>query len=160
MRRRTARLRTVVRVTAPLTILNIAAHPDDLDFGCAGTTANMTDAGHRVVYCLVTDGSAGGTDHTISRERMAEIRRVEQTKAGKVVGVEELHFLGFPDGAVEANLELRKSISRVIRLVKPDRVLTQSPVRTFDRPYGSHPDHLASGAPAGQLNQKTGYFHS
>jgi len=131
-------------VTSPLTILNVAAHPDDLDFGCAGTTATLTAAGHRVVYCLVTDGQAGGTDNTISRDRMAEIRRVEQTKAGKVVGVEELHFLGFPDGAVEANLELRKAISRVIRIVKPDRVITQSPVRNFDRPYGSHPDHLAT----------------
>ncbi len=139
------RLRRVGGVTSPLTVLNVAAHPDDLDFGCAGTTANMTDAGHRVVYCLVTDGQAGGTDSTISRDRMAEIRRVEQTKAAKVVGVEELHFLGFPDGAVEANLELRKAISSVIRLVKPDRVITQSPVRTFDRPYGSHPDHLATG---------------
>ncbi len=131
-------------MTSPITILNVAAHPDDLDFGCAGTTATLTDEGHRVVYCLVTDGQAGGTDNTISRDRMAEIRRVEQTKAAKVVGVEELHFLGFPDGAVEANLELRKAISRVIRIVKPDRVITQSPVRNFDRPYGSHPDHLAT----------------
>lgn len=129
----------------PLTILNIAAHPDDLDFGCAGTTATLTDAGHRVVYCLVTDGQAGGTDHTISRERMAEIRRVEQTKAAKVVGVEEVHFLGYPDGAVEVTMHLRKDLTRVIRQVKPDRVVTQSPIRQFDRVYGSHPDHLATG---------------
>ncbi|NNE95534.1 MAG: PIG-L family deacetylase, partial [Acidimicrobiales bacterium] len=100
------------------------------------------------VYCLVTDGQAGGTDHTISRERMAEIRRVEQTKAAKVVGVEELHFLGFPDGAVEVTMDLRRELSRVIRIVKPDRVLTQSPVRQFDRPYASHPDHLATGEAA------------
>lgn len=132
-------------MTSPLTILNIAAHPDDLDFGCAGTTATLTDAGHRVVYCLVTDGQAGGFDNTISRERMAEIRRDEQTRAAKVLGVTELHFLGFPDGAVVADLELRKSISRVIRQVKPDRVLAQSPVRDLERLYASHPDHLAAG---------------
>jgi LmbE family N-acetylglucosaminyl deacetylase len=131
--------------TGSLTILNIAAHPDDLDFGCAGTTATLTDAGHRVVYCLVTDGQAGGTDHTISRERMAEIRRVEQTKAAKVVGVDEVHFLGYPDGAVEVTMGLRNDLTRVIRQVKPDRVVTQSPVRQFDRVYGSHPDHLATG---------------
>ncbi len=128
-----------------LTILSIAAHPDDLDFGCAGTTARWTAEGHRVVYCLVTDGQAGGFDNTITRDEMARIRREEQTAAAKVVGVDELHFLGFPDGAVEANLELRKAISRVIRHVRPDRVVTQSPERNYDRIYASHPDHLAAG---------------
>lgn len=132
-------------MTEPLTILNVAAHPDDLDFGCAGTTATLTDAGHRVVYCIVTDGQAGGFDNSISRERMAEIRREEQTRAAKVVGVNELHFLGFPDGAVQPNLDLRRAISRVIRQVRPDRVLTQSPIRNLERIYASHPDHLAAG---------------
>ena len=127
------------------TFLHVAAHPDDLDFGCAGTTATLTDAGHRVVYCLITDGQAGGFDNTISRERMAEIRREEQTAAAKVVGVDELHFLGFADGAVEVTLELRKAISRVIRQVRPDIVVTQSPVRNLDRVYSAHPDHLATG---------------
>ena len=131
--------------SGPLTILCVAAHPDDLDFGCAGTTAALTAQGHNVVYCLVTDGQAGGSDNTISRERMAEIRREEQTAAAKVVGVTELHWLGFPDGAVEVTIELRKEISRVIRIVKPDRVVTQSPIRNFDRIYGSHPDHIATG---------------
>jgi LmbE family N-acetylglucosaminyl deacetylase len=126
-------------------ILSIAAHPDDLDFGCAGSTATWTDAGHEVVYCLVTDGQAGGTDNTISRDEMARIRRREQTEAAKVVGVTELHFLGFPDGSVEANLGLRKAISRVIRQVRPDRVVGQSPQRNLDRVYASHPDHLAVG---------------
>lgn len=128
-----------------LTYLHVAAHPDDLDFGCAGTTAALTKAGHRVVYCLATAGQAGGSDNTISRERMAEIRIDEQTKAAKVVGVDELHFLDFPDGAVEANLELRKAISRVIRQVKPDVVVTQSPTRNLERIYSAHPDHLATG---------------
>lgn len=129
----------------PLTILSVAAHPDDLDFGCAGTTASLTAAGHRVVYCLVTDGQAGGFDNTITRDEMAAIRRKEQTEAAAVVGVDELHFLGFPDGAVEVTIELRKAISRVIRQVKPDRVITQRPHRDFDRIYGSHPDHIATG---------------
>ncbi len=56
-----------------------------------------------------------------------------------------MHFLGYPDGRVVADLELRKAITRVIRQVKPDLVLTQSPERNFDRIYASHPDHLASG---------------
>ena len=128
-----------------LRYLAVAAHPDDLDFGCAGTSATLTAAGHDVVYCLVTDGQAGGFDSSISRHQMAEIRRQEQTAAAKVVGVTELHFLGFPDGAVEANLDLRRAIARVIRLVRPDRVVTHSYLRTLDRIYGSHPDHLAVG---------------
>lgn len=129
----------------PKTFLHVAAHPDDLDFGCAGTTATLTAAGHRVVYCLVTDGQAGGFDNTISRQRMAQIRQEEQTAAAKVVGVTELHFLGFPDGSVEVNLALRKAISRIIRIARPDVVVTQRPVRNLDSVYGSHPDHTATG---------------
>lgn len=126
-------------------ILAIAAHPDDLDFGCAGSVGRWTAEGHEVVYCLVTSGEAGGEDATMSREDMARLRQQEQTAAAKVVGVTELHFLGFPDGSVEANLALRKAIARVIRIVRPDRVVTQSPERNYDRVYGSHPDHLATG---------------
>ena len=130
---------------SPRTFLHVAAHPDDLDFGCAGTTCSLTLEGNRVVYCIVTDGQAGGFDNTISRERMAEIRREEQRAAAKAVGVDELHFLGFPDGAVEVTLELRKAIARVIRQVRPDVVVTQSPQRNLERVYSAHPDHLAVG---------------
>ena len=126
-------------------ILVVTAHPDDADFGAAGTIRTWVDEGHEVVYCLVTDGQAGGFDNTISRAQMAEIRRAEQTAAAKVLGVTELHFLGFQDGQVEANLDLRREISAIIRKVKPDRVLTQSPDRRYDRIYASHPDHLAVG---------------
>lgn len=129
----------------PLTILCVAAHPDDLDFASAGTIATLTKAEHRVVYCLVTSGQAGGSDAMVTRQEMAILREQEQTKAAAVVGVEELHFLGFPDGAVLPDLALRKAISRVIRKVQPDRVMTQSPTRLLDRMYASHPDHLATG---------------
>lgn len=132
-------------MTEPMRYLHVAAHPDDLDFGCAGTTAALTAEGHEVVYCLVTDGQAGGFDPGLSRSQMGEIRRAEQTAAAKVVGVNELHFLGFSDGEVEAGLDLRRALSRIIRLVRPDRVVTQSPVRNFNRIYASHPDHLAVG---------------
>ena len=125
--------------------LHVAAHPDDLEFGCAGTTATLTAEGHDVVYCVVTDGQAGGFDRSVSRQQMAQIRREEQTAAAKVVGVTDVHFLGFSDGAVESSLDLRRAITRVIRLVRPDRVVTQSPQRNLDRIYGSHPDHLAVG---------------
>ena len=125
--------------------LIVTAHPDDVDFGAAGTVANLTDAGAVVTYCLVTDGQAGGFDQTIPRDRMAEIRREEQTKAAAEVGVTDLVFLGIMDGAVVYDLDLRKAISRVIRQVRPQVVITQSPVINLNSVYGSHADHVATG---------------
>ena len=127
-------------------VLVVVAHPDDIDFGVAGSVAVWTDQGINVHYCLVTDGDAGGSDPSVSRVEMAEIRRAEQTAAAKIVGVTDLHFLGFPDGRVEANLDLRHAITRVIREVRPQRVVAMSPERNYDRIYASHPDHLATGA--------------
>lgn len=126
-------------------VLVVTAHPDDVDFGAAGTVAALTDAGVEVTYCLVTDGDAGGSDRTISRSDMAALRRREQTDAAKVVGVERLVFLGIPDGRVVADLALREAVSRVIREVQPEVVICQSPDRNLDRIYASHPDHLAAG---------------
>jgi LmbE family N-acetylglucosaminyl deacetylase len=125
--------------------LVITAHPDDVDFGAAGTVANLTDAGAIVTYCLVTDGQAGGFDPTIPRERMAMIRRDEQTKAAAEVGVTDLVFLGHMDGSVQFTLDLRRDLSRVIREVRPQVVITQSPTINVTSVYGSHPDHVATG---------------
>ncbi len=129
-------------------VLVVVAHPDDVDFGAAGTVGAWTDAGIHVTYCLVTDGDAGGFDPAVARHEIAGIRRREQTAAAKEVGVQDLVFLGFPDGRVEANLELRRAISRVIRQVRPQRVVLQSPERNYQRIFASHPDHLAAGEAA------------
>ena len=129
-------------------LLVVMAHPDDVDFGSAGTMATLTQHGVHVTYCLVTDGDAGGSDRTVSRAEVASLRRKEQTAAASVVGVHDLVFLGHPDGRVEANLALRCDISRVIRQVRPQVVLSQSPERSLDRIYASHPDHLAAGEAA------------
>jgi LmbE family N-acetylglucosaminyl deacetylase len=129
-------------------VLAVVAHPDDIDFGWAGSVAVMTDAGIEVAYCLVTDGDAGGAETGTPREEMAALRRDEQRAAAAIVGVHELHFLGYADGRVEPTLDLRRDITRVIRRVRPDRVLTQSPDRNWDRIYASHPDHLATGEAA------------
>ncbi|CAN5327004.1 PIG-L family deacetylase [soil metagenome] len=124
--------------------LVVVAHPDDIDFGAAGTIALWTDAGIEVTYCLVTDGDAGGYDDT-PREQMPLLRRAEQTAAAAVVGVTELRFLGYPDGRLYPNHDLRRDISRVIRQVRPQRILTQSPERVWDRLPASHPDHRVTG---------------
>ncbi len=128
------------------TVLLIAAHPDDIEFGAAGTAAAWTDAGIDVSYCVVTDGDAGGYDGTIDRAEMRSIRRAEQTAAAKHAGVDDVRFLGYPDGRVEATLELRRDLARVIRQVRPQRVLCPSPERNYVRIGPSHPDHRAVGS--------------
>jgi LmbE family N-acetylglucosaminyl deacetylase len=126
-------------------ILVVTAHPDDVDFGSAGSVARWTDAGVEVAYCICTSGEAGGSDETVPRTTMAEIRRAEQRAAAKVVGVTDVTFLDHSDGRLTSSIELRRDISRQIRRVRPQRVLGQSPERNFQRIYASHPDHLAAG---------------
>lgn len=132
----------------PERILVITAHPDDVDFGAAGSVATWTDAGIEVAYCIATDGDAGGHDLEVSRTEMATIRRAEQEAAANAVGVTQLTFLGYPDGRLVPSLDLRRDIARVIREVRPDRVVSPSPQRDFRRIFGSHPDHLAAGEAA------------
>ncbi len=126
----------------------ITAHPDDVDFGAAGTIATWTEAGIDVIYCIVTDGDAGGSDPSVSRADMVVLRRAEQVAAAKCVGVNDVRFLGYPDGRVEPTIALRKDLARVIRQVRPDRVVSQSPDRIYARIQASHPDHRAVGAAA------------
>jgi LmbE family N-acetylglucosaminyl deacetylase len=127
------------------TILVVTAHPDDVDFGAAGSVAAWTGEGASVTYCVVTDGDAGGFDPAVPRSEIAGMRRAEQTAAAKEVGVSDLVFLGHPDGRLEPTIQLRRDIARVIRQVRPDRVVAQSPERIWDRIFASHPDHLAAG---------------
>lgn len=129
-------------------ILVINAHPDDVDFSAAGTIARWTDAGIEVVYCLVTDGDAGGHDENVPRAEVPLLRRAEQTAAAKQVGVHDVWFLGYPDGQVEATLGLRRDLAQVIRQVRPDRLVCPSPERNYARLGISHPDHRAVGSAA------------
>jgi LmbE family N-acetylglucosaminyl deacetylase len=129
----------------PERILIVTAHPDDVDFGAAGSVAAWTAAGAHVTYCVVTDGDAGGFDPSVPRSEIPAIRRAEQTAAAAEVGVKDLIWLGHPDGRVEATLELRRDLARVIRLVRPQRVVCPSPERMWERLFASHPDHLATG---------------
>ena len=129
-------------------VLVVTAHPDDVDFGAAGTVSRWTGAGIEVVYCICTDGDAGGFDPAVDRADIPAIRRREQEAAAKVVGVHDMRFLGYPDGRLAASFELRRDISRVIRAVRPQRILIQSPERNWLRVGASHPDHLAAGTAA------------
>ena len=129
-------------------ILVVTAHPDDLDFGAGGTIAQWSAAGIAISYCICTNGDQGGIDASITREEMKQIRRREQTEAGKVLGVTDIHFLDYRDGWLAPTIELRKDIVRVIRKVRPQRMLIQSPERNWNRLGASHPDHLAAGEAA------------
>ncbi len=126
-------------------ILVVCAHPDDVDFGVAGSVAVWAKAGIEVSYCIVTDGDAGGSDRAMSRTDMAALRREEQRAAAAEVGVTEVVFLGYPDGRLVPSIELRRDISRQIRRIRPERLVCQSPERLWDRIGASHPDHLAAG---------------
>jgi len=129
-------------------VLAVMAHPDDVDFGAAGTIAQWTDAGIEVSYCIITDGDAGGFDPNVPRDEIGGIRREEQRAAAKQVGVSDVRFLGYPDGRLAVTFELRRDIARVIREVRPQRVICQSPQRNMLRIPASHPDHLAAGEAA------------
>lgn len=84
----------------------------------------------------------------MDRDELKALRETEQRAAGAAVGVSDIGFLGQPDGRLEFDLDLRRIMSRAIRLVKPDLLITQSPERNWDRIFASHPDHLAAGAAA------------
>jgi LmbE family N-acetylglucosaminyl deacetylase len=130
--------------TVPERVLAVVAHPDDVDFGSAGTIAAWTAAGVQVAYCIATYGDAGGFDET-PREEMPLLRAAEQRAAAAEVGVTDVVFLGYPDGQLYVTHALRRDITRQIRRVRPQLVLTSTPQRNFQRIAPSHPDHLAVG---------------
>ncbi len=129
----------------PERVLVVAAHPDDAEFGASGTVASWTAQGARVTYCIVTDGAAGAADPEIDLASLASIRQEEQRRAAGVLGVDDVVFLGYSDGRLEPSQDVRRDLSRVIRQVRPDRIVAQSPVRDYRRIRASHPDHLAAG---------------
>jgi LmbE family N-acetylglucosaminyl deacetylase len=128
--------------------LVVTAHPDDVDFGASGTISLWTDAGIAVTYCIVTDGDAGGFDPTVPRSEIPGIRRAEQVAAAAAAGVTDVRFLGYRDGELTVTHGLRRDISRVIRQVRPQRILIQTPERNWARIPASHPDHMAAGEAA------------
>jgi len=127
----------------------ITAHPDDIEFVVAGTVAKWVQAGAQMAYILATSGDAGSHQPGMTREELAHIREAEQRAAARVVGVDEVVFLGYHDGEVEPTLALRRDLVREIRRFKPDTVICSDPTRLLvgDR-YINHPDHRAVGQAA------------
>lgn len=127
-------------------ILVVLAHPDDPEFFCGATIARWTRAGHRVVYWLLTCGDKGAPDFETDPGELCSDRRVEQASAAAILGVHDVHFLEYPDGYLLADLELRKQITRIIRLERPDVLVTCDPKTLYVGDSRiNHPDHRAAG---------------
>lgn len=133
----------------PFRILIIAAHADDIEFGAGGSAAVWSDAGAEVIYCIVTDGSSGGNGIDVNTADLVPLRQDEQRRAAAHLGVKDVIFLGYRDGMLQPTLELRRDLTRLIRRLRPDRVLIMDPTAVllggagFD--YINHPDHRAAG---------------
>ncbi|HEY7140158.1 MAG TPA: PIG-L deacetylase family protein [Methylomirabilota bacterium] len=125
-------------------ILVVVAHPDDAEFGCAGSVARWVADGCEVFYCLLTSGNRGSDDPTMTSERLAAVREAEQRAAARALGVKDVAFLRYPDGEVEDTREARRDVVREIRRARPDRIVTQNPFGSLN-PYSGHRDHRHAG---------------
>ncbi|MCK4273794.1 MAG: PIG-L family deacetylase [Dehalococcoidales bacterium] len=122
-------------------LMVVTPHPDDAEFGVAGTVARLTREGKKVVYVVCTNGDKGTSDRNMKPEELAGIREQEQMAAAKLLGVSDVVFLRYPDQSLEDSDELRKALVRVIRIYQPYAVVTADPYRK----YMWHRDHRIAG---------------
>jgi len=134
------------KLPTPERVLVVAAHPDDIEFGAAGTAARWVGEGAAVRYLLVTRGDKGSDDPATDVAELAALREREQRAAAAEIGVEGVDFLDEPDGQVEPSLRLRELITRAIRSFRPEVVMTHDPTVLFvNNEWVNHPDHRAVG---------------
>ncbi|MFO7321472.1 MAG: PIG-L deacetylase family protein [Chloroflexota bacterium] len=127
-------------------VLGVFAHPDDPEFFCGGTFARWAAEGADITFLIATSGDKGSSDPEMTGARLAEIREQEERNAAAVLGVREVIFLRYPDGELTPSLELRRDITRIIRLKRPDTVVTLDPTTFwFGTRAVNHPDHRAIG---------------
>lgn len=128
-------------------ILAVSAHPDDTDFGASGTIAKWVEEGGTAYYLICTDGSRGSQDPKMTHEKLALIRKKEQEKAAKVLGVKKVFFPDHTDTQLTCDLKLKEEIVRIIRTIKPNMVITMDPTFYYSQKFGfvNHTDHRAAG---------------
>jgi len=128
-------------MTGPSQVMVVTAHPDDAEFGAAGTVVRWVGEGKSVVYVVCSSGEKGTSDPNMKPEDLAKIREQEQLAAAKLLGVREVVFLHYPDQGFEDTPEFRKDIVRQIRKYRPETVVTADPYRR----YVWHRDHRITG---------------
>jgi LmbE family N-acetylglucosaminyl deacetylase len=130
----------------PKRVIVIVAHPDDAEFGCAGTVAKWVSEGQEIIYVLGTSGDKGSDDLSMTSEQLIATREAEQRAACDILGVKEVVFLRMLDAELVPDLAMRKTLTRVIRQYRPDAVICQDPTARWEGNfYIQHPDHLAMG---------------
>jgi LmbE family N-acetylglucosaminyl deacetylase len=130
-------------------VMGIFAHPDDPEFFSGATFARWAAEGAEITFVLATSGDKGSADPEMTSERLIEIREAEERCAAQVLGVKEVIFLRYRDGELQPTLELRRDLVRLIRMKKPDIVVTCDPtVFWFGTRSINHPDHRAIGEAA------------
>ena len=132
-------------VDEPIRVLVIAAHPDDPEFACGGTSARWAAEGMEIYYLVCTRGDKGSSDPEMSSDRLVQIRQAEQRAAAEVIGAKEVNFLNFTDGELAPTYEFREAIVREIRRVRPEWVMTHDPTSVYTAGSLNHPDHRAVG---------------
>jgi LmbE family N-acetylglucosaminyl deacetylase len=132
----------------PLRVLGFFAHPDDPEFSMGGSAARWADEGAEVYYCIITNGRAGSNDPAQNLDELVAIREAEQRAAAAATGVKEVFFLGYEDGTLQPTIELRRELTRLIRMLKPDRVISGDPTAYFYDGYVNHADHRAAAEAA------------
>ena len=127
--------------TKPAHVLVITPHPDDAEFGVAGTVVHWVREGKDVVYVVCTNGNKGSSDPNMNPDKLAKIREEEQLAAANLLGVREVIFLRHSDQGLEDIPPFRKQIARLIRIYRPEIVVTANPYRR----YFWHRDHRVTG---------------
>jgi LmbE family N-acetylglucosaminyl deacetylase len=126
----------------PARVMVSVAHPDDADFGCAGTMAKWASEGSEILLVVATSGDKGTSDPDISPEMLVATREEEQRSAATVLGVNQVVYFRYGDGALEDTQDYRGCVVREIRRWKPDVVVTLEP---YPGRHFSHRDHRISG---------------
>lgn len=130
----------------PERVLVISAHPDDPEFGAGGTIAKWAAKGAVVTIVIVTDGSKGSAEPNMTSEKLVEMRQREERAAVAAMGAKNVEFLGYEDGRVKNTPELQNDIVRMIRLYRPDVLITHDPTaRIYGNAGFNHTDHRAVG---------------
>jgi LmbE family N-acetylglucosaminyl deacetylase len=133
----------------PESAMAIVAHPDDIEFSCAGTLARWANNGARISYVICTSGDVGFDEPNMTKEKAAQIREAEQLAAANIVGASEVIFLHEPDGLLQPTIELRKKLVREIRRFQPEVVMCGDPTIVWaGNDYINHPDHRAAATVA------------